>query len=255
MADTKVSTLTELAAGPAETDEVYIRDVSEAAADESKRITAVELLNPENFTELAASPATTDEVFINDGGVGKKITAANLLGAAIQNFDLSTFLLVGNGGSTGLAISANGEVTMAAQPSFNVPGAARANETGDATIYTVVWGTETEDRGGDHDGTTFTCPVAGLYRFTINCGVSALASGHTDVRVTLVGSATATSENQLNGYAILNAATTLLSVQHSVQVECSASDTITVTFQAGGGSKVVDLNVGPDGEWSGELVV
>jgi len=38
MADTKLSALTELAATPADDDEVYIRDVSEAAADESKRI-------------------------------------------------------------------------------------------------------------------------------------------------------------------------------------------------------------------------
>jgi len=38
MADQKLSALTELAATPADDDEVYIRDVSEAAADESKRI-------------------------------------------------------------------------------------------------------------------------------------------------------------------------------------------------------------------------
>ena len=44
MADTKLSALTELAAKPAVDDEVYIRDVSEAAAAESKRITIANLL-------------------------------------------------------------------------------------------------------------------------------------------------------------------------------------------------------------------
>ena len=44
MADTKLSGLTELAATPAVDDEVYIRDVSEAAANESKRITMANLL-------------------------------------------------------------------------------------------------------------------------------------------------------------------------------------------------------------------
>ncbi|MFQ6027741.1 MAG: hypothetical protein ACE5Q6_09640 [Dehalococcoidia bacterium] len=44
MADTKLSALTELAATPASGDEVYIRDISEAAADESKRITMTNLL-------------------------------------------------------------------------------------------------------------------------------------------------------------------------------------------------------------------
>ncbi|MBU2685588.1 MAG: hypothetical protein KKF27_20295, partial [Gammaproteobacteria bacterium] len=42
--DTKLSDLTELAATPAVDDEIYIRDVSEAAAAESKRITTANLL-------------------------------------------------------------------------------------------------------------------------------------------------------------------------------------------------------------------
>lgn len=33
------------------------------------------------LTELAAAPASTDEIYINDGGVSKKITVANLLKA------------------------------------------------------------------------------------------------------------------------------------------------------------------------------
>jgi hypothetical protein len=40
MADTKLSALTALAVSPASGDELYIRDISEAATDESKRITA-----------------------------------------------------------------------------------------------------------------------------------------------------------------------------------------------------------------------
>ena len=39
MADTKLSALTELTATPASDDEVYIRDVSEEANAESKKIT------------------------------------------------------------------------------------------------------------------------------------------------------------------------------------------------------------------------
>ena len=40
MADTKLSALTALTASPATGDEIYLRDISESAADESKRITA-----------------------------------------------------------------------------------------------------------------------------------------------------------------------------------------------------------------------
>lgn len=44
MADQKLSELTELAATPAVDDEVYIRDISEDAADESKRITIANVM-------------------------------------------------------------------------------------------------------------------------------------------------------------------------------------------------------------------
>ena len=63
----------ELAAGPAETDEVLLSD-----AGVFKKINVVELLNPENFTAVTL-PAAADELFINDAGVGKKITHDDLL--------------------------------------------------------------------------------------------------------------------------------------------------------------------------------
>lgn len=43
MANTKLSALPELAATPADDDEIYIRDISEPASDESKRITVTNL--------------------------------------------------------------------------------------------------------------------------------------------------------------------------------------------------------------------
>jgi hypothetical protein len=48
MADTKLSALTALAATPVEADEIYIRDISEAASAESKRITY------QNFSQVKA---------------------------------------------------------------------------------------------------------------------------------------------------------------------------------------------------------
>ncbi len=54
MADTKLSALTELAATPANDDEVYIRDVSEAASAESKRITVTNLLAGATGASIAA---------------------------------------------------------------------------------------------------------------------------------------------------------------------------------------------------------
>lgn len=69
MADTKLSELTELDATPAVGDEVYIRDVSEAAATESKRITIANLL---------AGAGAAKEIFIPIFG-GKDVTARGAL--------------------------------------------------------------------------------------------------------------------------------------------------------------------------------
>jgi len=172
-----------------------------------------------------------------------------------NNLDLSSHLLVGNGGSTGIAISSVGEVTMAAQPSCVVPADSKTNVTGDGTVYTVVWGTADVDRGGDFDDvSTFTCPVDGLYRFTANPGSSQYASGHTDTRLTVVG-ANFASELQINGYACRDAGSTLLSIPFTALIDCDADDTVTFTFQVAGGAKTIDLAASPDGSMSVELVI
>lgn len=65
MPNRKVSELTELAATPAADDEVYIRDISEAAADESKRITVDNLLGGVARSAtlvVAASDAASDSI-------------------------------------------------------------------------------------------------------------------------------------------------------------------------------------------------
>ena len=68
MADSKLSALTELNATPDSTDEFYIRDVSEAASAESKRITYANLLGG------AYIPSGTD-VAVTDGGTGASTAA------------------------------------------------------------------------------------------------------------------------------------------------------------------------------------
>jgi hypothetical protein len=66
MADTKLSALTELDATPATGDELYIRDVSEATADESKRITVANLVTITvkvgQFTRDSATATSTQQI-------------------------------------------------------------------------------------------------------------------------------------------------------------------------------------------------
>jgi hypothetical protein len=100
------------------------------------------------------------ELQINDGGVSA--AAAVFTG----NADLGSNLLVGNAGSTGIAISANGEVTMAAQPAFSAyMNSEMSNATGNGTTVTVEMDTEVFDQNADFNTSnyTFTAPVTGRY--------------------------------------------------------------------------------------------
>ena len=64
MADVKLSALSGLGASPATGDEIYIRDISEAAADESKRITIADLM--QNIPFPATQSASADANVLDD---------------------------------------------------------------------------------------------------------------------------------------------------------------------------------------------
>ena len=81
MVSAKLSALTELAATPASTDEVYVRDVSEAAVDESKRITIANLM-----AFYDALTATMSNKTIN----GAIVAASNLILNDSQHLRLGT---------------------------------------------------------------------------------------------------------------------------------------------------------------------
>jgi hypothetical protein len=167
------------------------------------------------------------------------------------NLDMQASLLVGNGGSTGIAISAAGEVTMAAQPSFLAYNSSTdSNVTGDGTVYTIDLDTEIADRNGDFISDTFTAPVAGLYAFNITVFLLALASDHTEMNLIVVASnRSLLKRGQNSGDALQK------SVQLSVIVDMDATDQVTFTIQVSGGSKVVDILGGAETTASGILLV
>ena len=123
------------------------------------------------------------ELQINDGGVSA--SAAVFTG----NVDLGSNLLVGNAGSTGIAISANGEVTMAAQPcvlAFN--SATDANVTGNNAWATLDADTEVFDQNADFASDTFTAPVTGRYLVSAGIDVGGLVTGSTNFYWEMVAS-------------------------------------------------------------------
>ena len=123
---------------------------------------------------------SSGEAMIIDGGVQNPMDA---------NLDISSLLIVGNGGSTGIAISANGEVTMAAQPcvlAFN--SATDSNVTGNGATPTIDFNTEVFDQNADFASDTFTAPVAGRYLISSSVYISGMTTAQTNVRMLVIAS-------------------------------------------------------------------
>ncbi len=168
---------------------------------------------------------------------GGAASTSNPVGA---DLDLAAFLLVGNAGSTGIAIGANGEVTMAAQPAvLATNGADDVDVTGDATEVTVDFDTEIYDQNADFASDTFTAPVTGLYHvdaFVDIAGLTATTSDNAIIR--------AKPSNRTKSIYLINAnlIPTQFTAVASLDVDMDALDTLTVVVSVNGeGSKTADI--------------
>ena len=174
---------------------------------------------------------SSGEQLINDGGVTSPLTA---------NLDLGSNKLVGNGGSTGVAISANGEVTMAAQPAVGVSANAQSNVTGNGTTYTCLWANEIFDRNADFASPTFTAPVTGLYLITVFVGTQGITSASTSRVINLLTS-------NRNYQRIINDIPsgtngTSETISIAILADMDAADTASVSIYATGeSSDVIDV--------------
>ena len=193
------------------------------------------------------------ELQINDGGV--QAGSAVFTGKVA----LGSNLLVGNAGSTGIAVSANGEVTMAAQPAFSAyNGSAINNVTGNNTQYTCVFGTEVFDQNGDFDGTsTFTAPVTGRYRLSLAVNMGGVTSSGTRGRLRIV---TPNRTYEAYWHPSNNEVTTdsISFCQMHILADIDASEAVTTTVLINGeGSDVCDFGGTSElNTWfAGELVV
>jgi hypothetical protein len=179
---------------------------------------------------------SSGEAMIIDGGVSA--SAAVFTGQV----DLGSNLLVGNGGSTGIAISSAGEVTMAAQPAFQAYNSVEElNVTGNGATVTVDFDTEVFDQNADFASDTFTAPTTGRYQLNGMVSVDGITSSAVGFVMTIVTSNRSyirrgdPSENSGNDstYAF------------SFLVDMDGADTATVTFQGEGeSSNLQDINAG-----------
>ena len=105
MADKKLSELTELAAQPAADDEVYLRDVSELASAESKRITIANLLAGAGGAALTVAET---EIFNDDSPNPAAWTDLDLSAPVGSNVAL-VLLKVSQAGGGAFSVRKNGD--------------------------------------------------------------------------------------------------------------------------------------------------
>lgn len=182
---------------------------------------------------------TSDEglVIFTTAGVGTNQAAIGLDNDTTNNLNLYTG---GNLGTPKIIITPDGEMTRPLQPSFLVhPSATASDVTGDGTVYTVTWGTEIFDQGGDFASNTFTAPVTGRYLFCVHIDAEGLSqANHNSADVNLVTS------NGTYNWQLSDIPTSVVRFGFDINTfaDMDAGDTATVTFVVGGASKVVDVN-------------
>jgi len=178
---------------------------------------------------------SSGELQINDGGV--QASAAVFTG----NVDLGSNLLVGNAGSTGIAISANGEVTMAAQPLVIAYNSAQDdNQTGNGATATVDFDTELADQNADFASDTFTAPVTGPYMVLVAIRATGFTGANRPREIRIETSNRTWGSNELN-----DASGESVTAWSSALVDMDAADTFTVTYRVRDeSSDVIDIGGG-----------
>jgi hypothetical protein len=98
LADTKLSALTALAATPAIGDEFYIRDISEAASAESKKITYADLSQVKAWCSFTSVSTTAILASYNTSGIADNGTGVTTLSWGVD-FAANTYATAGMCGS------------------------------------------------------------------------------------------------------------------------------------------------------------
>lgn len=142
-------------------------------------------------------------------------------------------------GISNVTISADGEITQAAQPSFSVnPASAQNNVAANSTNVEIVFGTEIFDVGANFASNTFTAPVTGKYLLTTNIYTLSLDSAAT-YYVTTISTSNRTYLNLFDPDFGQDAVYWTHVV--SAVADMDANDTAKVLFSQSGGTAQTDI--------------
>ena len=230
------------------TDLIFYTGHSEAAAERFR-------FTSQNEIGIAGANYGTDGQVLTSGGAGAAVAWECAGGGGIASLaadtspqvggsaglDLQAQLLVGNGGTTGIAISANGEVTMAAHPvSLAYNSATDSNVTGQSAAPFLDVDTEVFDQGGDFLNDIFTAPVTGRYLMVVNLFIGGITGSATQISVQAVVS----NRNSYMYYDATAAGGSDIARCAAFIVDMDASDTAKVQIDNNGESSDVHDIVG-----------
>lgn len=157
MADVKLSALTELATTPADNDEVYIRDESEAAAAESKRITILNLLGTAILKTLADANSVLYAV-TNDTPAALAVAASRVVGrkstgnvVALTGAEVTALLDVASDSAKGVVeLAVASEINTGTDATrANTPDALAGSNFGIRYLQAIVFDFATDIAVGD----------------------------------------------------------------------------------------------------------
>lgn len=154
-------------------------------------------------------------------------------------------------------MTADGERTLPIQPAFlSVVTSTITNVTGSSGTYSVVFGTEIFDQGGDFSSTTFTAPITGRYRFEVCTLLGGVTASHTG------GSYRLNVSNDLILWQIdvgsyLSATNSKCPLYVTTLIDMDASDTAKFDLALRGGAQSIDIesngSTDPQSWFSGNL--
>ncbi len=150
-----------------------------------------------------------------------------------------------------------GERTMPLQPSFYATDTVgTGNATGDGTVFSIIFETVVTNVGSHYDNTTgiFTAPVDGLYLFAASIILDAVAFAHVTGVMTFDSSGGPSIQPFVWNPGVFRAQAGDLSINGSHLVPMDATDTMKVTIQISGGTKVITVGGASTSQFSGTLV-
>ncbi len=184
-------------------------------------------------------------------GVQVRILASGNTDAYIQTQTNHPLHFTTNNGADAIKITTALEVSQPNQPSFLVTdGTGATDVTGDGTIYSESWPTEVYDQSNDFASSTFTAPITGRYYLSTSLDVNNILVTHSSRAVTIT-----TSNRTYQSLSNESLAATDTPFSLNVVADMDTNDTATVTVQASGSTKTVDINASASRNYfSGSLI-